>query len=380
MRPPSRKEDVSPPVSKLVKDKKRKRILTSDAPKPKKSEAHKSKKDTVVLPAEVGQRPREEEEENEEDSSELVARTKRNTEAPKATELVRVGEIQPQIEMGLGRASVLHHESLFKSRRELSRYEAKIQGLTKEKNALRLLAEQREKEIKGLRVEPAMAQREQRELTEQVNKVLDAYGLGLGVMSNDSILQVQRLQETIVQLRGEVDEVKAEIAVWKQKMDRLALEKKVARAKLSSTESQLQGMKQKNLELVKKIEELQARLDMELAAVKSEVETAKVDAEVIMSVYRSNTKAAQARAKEVADATQSRVYWVAKHIKCQSRKETLEEIHARGFNLVVEIENAKELEAEAKVLLFSDDDDSESGSGSESGGDPDGEDVAPEEN
>ncbi|XP_019257798.1 PREDICTED: uncharacterized protein LOC109236019 [Nicotiana attenuata] len=139
-------------------------------------------------------------------------------------------------------------------------------------------------------------------------------------------------------------------------------------------------MKEKSLEQAKKIEELQARLDTEIAAAKSEAETVKADAEAIVAVYRPDAEAAQARAKEVSDAAQARAYWVAEHAKCQSRRETLEEIHARGFNLAVEIKNAKELEAEAKALLSSDDDDFGSVSGSESGGDPDGDDVAPEEN
>ncbi|XP_019248800.1 PREDICTED: uncharacterized protein LOC109228073 [Nicotiana attenuata] len=463
MRPPSGEEEVSPSAPKPVKNKKTKRVSTSEDPKPKKSKARKPKKDTTILPAEVVQRLRDEEEENKDDGSELVARVKRSTEAPKASESVKVGEIQPRIEriseedpgkvpelletedasrrdeqsagmsegasseasrkeenlpsdslgaieigdspplpsfsegevweaqamkapqfptscvdpeckqtiiikvpedarvfvapvgvasylqglvteedqalmdevgapclfneaqQALNRASVLHHEAFFKSRREFSRYEAEIRGLIEEKNALKLLGEQKEQEIKGLRAELAMAQKEQSELTEQVNKVLDAYGLGLGVMANDSISQVQRLHETIVQLRGEVDEVKAETSMWKQKMDHLASEKEAARAQLSSAKIQLQGMKEKSLEQAKKIEELQARLETEIAAVKSEAETVKADAEAIATVYRSDAEAAQTRVKEVFDAAQARAYWVAEHAKAQSRRETLED-------------------------------------------------------
>ncbi|XP_019255503.1 PREDICTED: nucleoporin NUP159-like [Nicotiana attenuata] len=98
MRPPSREEEASPPAPKLAKDKKRKRVSTSETPKSKKSKARKSKKDTAVLPADLVQRLREKEEENEDAGFELVARTKRITEAPKAAEPVRVEEIQPRTE------------------------------------------------------------------------------------------------------------------------------------------------------------------------------------------------------------------------------------------------------------------------------------------
>jgi len=214
----------------------------------------------------------------------------------------------------------------------------------------------KEKEIEGLRAELAVAQKEQSKVNEKVNKVLDVYGLGSGVMANDSISQIQRLHETIAQLRGEVDEVKAETTVWKQKMDRLALEKEVARAQLLVAESQLQGVKEKSSSQTKKIEELEARLATELAKAKFEVEKVKANVEEIVAVYRSDAEAAQAWEKEVDNVAQTRAYWLAEHIQCQYRRDTLEEIHARSFDLAAEIKNAKELETEAKTLLSSNND------------------------
>ncbi|XP_070008110.1 uncharacterized protein [Nicotiana sylvestris] len=120
--------------------------------------------------------------------------------------------------------------------------------------------------------------------------------------------------------------------------------------------------------------------DASFELVTFEPENVKADAEAIVAVYRDDAEATQARAKKVADTTQTRSYWAAEHDKYQYRRETLEEIHARGFNFAVEIENAKELEAEDKTLLSFDDDDSGSVSGSESGGDSDCKGVAPEEN
>ncbi|XP_070036861.1 uncharacterized protein [Nicotiana tomentosiformis] len=64
-----------------------------------------------------------------------------------------------------------------------------------------------------------------------------------------------------------------------------------------------------------------------------------------------------------------------------SQLETLEEIHARVFDLTDEIIKAREREADAGALASSDDDDdAESKSGSESGEDLDGEEASPGEN
>ncbi|XP_070004419.1 uncharacterized protein [Nicotiana sylvestris] len=129
-----------------------------------------------------------------------------------------------------------------------------------------------------------------------------------------------------------------------------------------------------------------------LEAAKSEVKAAKADADAVVAIYQADVEAAQIRAKEVAEATQIRAKevfeaaqvqaeGVVEHAKCQSRRETLEEIHARGFDLTTEIENAKELEVEARKLAYPDDDDDESGSLSEFGSreDTDGGDVSPED-
>ncbi|XP_070035537.1 uncharacterized protein [Nicotiana tomentosiformis] len=69
----------------------------------------------------------------------------------------------------------------------------------------------------------------------------------------------------------------------------------------------------------------------------------------------------------------------------QSRRETLEEIHARGFDLTEEIKRDKELEADAEALASDDDDDDDddddgSKSRSKSGEEPDGDKTAPRDN
>ncbi|XP_070010559.1 uncharacterized protein [Nicotiana sylvestris] len=269
IRPPSSEEETSPPSPKLVKDKKRKRISTSKDPKPKKNPARKPKKDIVTLPAKVVQWLREEEEENEDDGSELVAQMKRNTEAPKAAESMRLEEIPPQTE------GVLEEDP------------GRVPELSETEDASR-----------------------------QNEQSAEAHGISSGVMANTSISQVQQKSERIEQFREEDNMMKVETLGWKQNMDHLASEKEVAGAQLSSSESQLQGMKEKS----------------------------------------------SAQIAELA--------------KYQSRRETLEEIHARGFNLTNEIRKAKELEDDAKALSSFDDDDDDAGSNS--GEDPKGEEAAPE--
>ncbi|XP_070049324.1 uncharacterized protein [Nicotiana tomentosiformis] len=153
-------------------------------------------------------------------------------------------------------------------------------------------------------------------------------------------------------------------------MDRLASEKDVVRAQLSSVERQLQSVKVENLARAQKVKELETQLAAELARATSE-------AEVLVPSYRADAEAANTRAKEIYDAAEVRLSRVADHARRQSRRETLEEVHARGFDLTADIESAKFLEDEAGALLS---DDEDSASGSESGGDEDEapEDAAPE--
>ncbi|XP_070039914.1 uncharacterized protein [Nicotiana tomentosiformis] len=133
-------------------------------------------------------------------------------------------------------------------------------------------------------------------------------------------------------------------------------------------------MKEKSSAQARKIEELEARL----ASAFAKAEKAKADIDAIVAVYLADAEAVQAQAREAAETAQTRAHWVVELAKCQSRRETLEEIHARGFDLTEEILKAKELEADVGALAFDDDD--ESKSRSESGEEPDGEETAPGDN
>ncbi|XP_070049014.1 uncharacterized protein [Nicotiana tomentosiformis] len=217
-----------------------------------------------------------------------------------------------------------------------------LQWVTKERNSLKLLLGQKGEEIKDLQSELAWAHLDQIDLSEQVIILLKAYGLDTGTMANFSVSQLQQKIEMIGKLREDVNVIRAESLKWKEGIDRFAAEKETARAQLSSAENQLQKMKEKSLVQAGRIEELEHRLASELAKVESDAEKAKADADALVAVYRANAKAAQ--------------------------RETLEEIHARGFDLAEEIKRAKELEVDNEALVSDDDDDeNDDDDGSKSG-------------
>ncbi|XP_070034908.1 uncharacterized protein [Nicotiana tomentosiformis] len=286
-----------------------------------------------------------------------------------------------EVQLAVNRALAVHREAYSRSRAELHRFEIDLRRVTEERNALKLLFGQRKEEIKGLRAELAKAHQDQTDLTEQVMLILRTHGLDSGLKANISVSQLQQKLETIGQLREEVDTIRAETMGWKDGMDRLATEKETIRAQLSSTVSQLQGMKEKSLVQARRIEELEARLASELAKAKSDAEKAKSYADALVAVYRADTEAAQVQAREAVETANTRAHWVAELAKCRSRRETLEEIHAWGFDLTEEIKSSKELEADAEALASDDDDDDDDDDdGSKIGEEPDGDKTAPGDN
>ncbi|XP_070004242.1 uncharacterized protein [Nicotiana sylvestris] len=159
----------------------------------------------------------------------------------------------------------------------------------------------------------------------------------------------------IEQLRGEVDQVKANCNPWKENMDHLATEKEAALANLVSAETQLQGAKEKNSTQAKRIDELEVKLaeaGAEVAEARAEVEKTNATADKTIVVYLRDAEATQTELREDSDR-EKRSNDLAKF---QSRRETLEEIHARGFDLTKEIAQAKVLEADVRFIVFSNDD------------------------
>ncbi|XP_070055010.1 uncharacterized protein [Nicotiana tomentosiformis] len=341
LRPSSVEEEASASNPKPVKDSKRKRASAFEDPKPKTRKARKPRKNTIPLTMEPVLRLRDEDEEEEEnDGSVLVARMKKTINAPKAAASMVIYKAPPRTEEMSGEGSgrvpksleiedashlrqqtvgisegagpealrteenapseplgaivvAVHREAFSRSRAELYRFEADLRRATEERNALRLLSGQREEEIKGLRAELAKAHQDQTDLAEQVMIILRTHGLDSGSEANISISQLQQKLEMIGQLREEVDIIRAKTMGWKDGMDRLAAEKETVRAQLSSTVSQLQGMKEKSSVQARRIEELEARLASELAKAKSDAEKAKSYADALVAVYRGDAEAAQ---------------------------------------------------------------------------------------
>lgn len=77
---------------------------------------------------------------------------------------------------------------------------------------------------------------------------------------------------------------------------------------------------------------------------KSMILVVKADADEMVSQYKADAQEVQDRMKDIVEQA-----------KRQSRREALEEIHARGFDLSAEIESAKGLEVEAKKLAYPED-------------------------
>lgn len=73
--------------------------------------------------------------------------------------------------------------------------------------------------------------------------------------------ELQQKFEMIGKLRGKVDQVKTDCHRWKENIDRLAADKKGALALIASAETQLLGIKVKNISHNNKIKELEFELD-----------------------------------------------------------------------------------------------------------------------
>ncbi|XP_019229061.1 PREDICTED: uncharacterized protein LOC109210143 [Nicotiana attenuata] len=252
----------------------------------------------------------------------------------------------------LNDASALFEEAqylLSRFRAKLSQCEVELKKVSGEKRALRLLCSQKEEELKALRTELAKAQKNEAELDEQVTVISTRYGLlGSTSEAKTTISQLQQKLAVIGQLRSEVDQVKADCHRWKKNMDQLAADKEAVTDQLASAETRLQGIEAKGLAQAKKIEELGAELaraQAKAVQAKAEAEKTKAVAEKSIAMYLRDVTAGNELAK------------------CRARRETLEEIHARGFNLAEEIAEAKARETNARFLDSSDDEDVESGSG-----------------
>ncbi|XP_070054391.1 uncharacterized protein [Nicotiana tomentosiformis] len=216
----------------------------------------------------------------------------------------------------------------------------------------KLLSEQQEGVAKNLQVELDVAQKEastlrqeHADLLEKV-KVFEVRNEGPVAEANNNTSEVQ---QKIDQLHKEMDKIQVMADGWKNKMDLLASEKETAQAKLSSVEVQLWVAKEKSDTWVQQNEDLQAllgsaiaerdSLGKELETMRSRLEATSTNADKMVAQYKADVEATKVRLKTTAE-----------YVRRLSRRETLKEIHARGFDIYAEIEEAKRLEVDAKRL------------------------------
>ncbi|XP_070058094.1 uncharacterized protein [Nicotiana tomentosiformis] len=429
----SGEEETKSPVPKPGEDKKRKTASQSEEPKPK---PRRVRRNIIALTMDSVQKLRDGEEEEKENASALTVRPRKAVEVSKLSEPPMTVKIKPRVEEASEKKSGGHpelpeveivsrpstatldwagsktpkidqsvpsdmlgtmiaghlpslptfYEEALREARELKTLDigrgssvgdpfrdcfTGVDDASDISDTSIILEEAQPKKTKDLQADLAKAREEEAELDKQVNILLIEYELDPTVEANTSLSQLQQKVEMIELHRGEVDQVKADCDRWKENMDRLAAEKETTLAKLSSAEVQLWGVKEKSSAQAKRIE----KLETGLVEAKAEIEKTKVMVDKSIAMYRANVEAAQMQLREASDREQ----WIIDSAKCQSQRETLEEIHTRGFDLSEEIARAKVLEAEARQLAsFDDEDDDEDGSRGRSDEGPEGE-VAPEE-
>ncbi|XP_070015757.1 uncharacterized protein [Nicotiana sylvestris] len=263
---------------------------------------------------------------------------------------------------GVDKADPVDVSSIFEEAQRLCSivnflWHSKLRRASNEEKNLRLLLDKKEEELKHLRSELTKAREYESELEKQVTSVLKKYGLPLpSSEANTSMSQLQQKLDMIGQLRGEVDQVQAGCNNWKAKMDTLVVAKNDALAKVSALEVQLRNAQGINLVQAGRIAELEAGLAKakdEGVEVRAEAREIQAKADRTVTIYLKDATDAQMELRGSSDQEKRSNDYARR----RSRRETLEEIHAKGFDLSEEIEQAKADEADAKFVLSSDDDD-----------------------
>ncbi|XP_070032804.1 uncharacterized protein [Nicotiana tomentosiformis] len=233
-----------------------------------------------------------------------------NVSSAATKELTRKPPLQMFIPMGCPtcadfKASVLHHETFLRYRKELNQQEADTRGLTKKRDAYKLLSEKLQTDLDAVRKEHA-------DLVEQVRRVFEVSDDESDTVANGPNPQVQKKLDQIEQLQAEVDTVKAEAEEWKRNMDHLTSEKETFRVQLTLAEVQLRAAKEKALVKAKKVEGLQSHLSSvvsdqgnmakELEVAKSEVIVVKAEADERVAQHKVVAEAAQDLEKKYGQA------------------------------------------------------------------------------
>ncbi|XP_070049503.1 uncharacterized protein [Nicotiana tomentosiformis] len=179
------------------------------------------------------------------------------------------------------------------------------------------------------------ARKEYADLVEHVKRVFEVSDDETDTVANDPNLYVQKKLDQIEQLQVEVDLIKAEAGEWKKNMDRLASENETARAEFASAEVQLQAAKEKTSAQAKKLEELQSQLNLAIFGQENlakELEAAKLE----VVVFRAEADDRVAQHKADAEVARDQARNMVKHANWQSRREALDRVYARDFDLLAE--------------------------------------------
>ncbi|XP_070014079.1 uncharacterized protein [Nicotiana sylvestris] len=190
----------------------------------------------------------------------------------------------------------MYDHALFRLREELSYHEKECKKLTSILRDSETHSAQGENELGELRADLERAFREKADLAAQVEQ-------------NGS--QISRLNAKILGLRKQSE---------------------VATEKLASSHDLLKNARK----------EIDA-----LAAAKSEIERN-------AAFYLDDVATTHKITHDVSIEAEQKLAQAIKHIKAEARRETLEEIGARGFDLSVDLEEARELERELALLIVPD--------------------------
>ncbi|XP_070025202.1 COP1-interactive protein 1-like [Nicotiana sylvestris] len=168
---------------------------------------------------------------------------------------------------------------------------------------------------------------------------------------NILILQLQSKTEDLERLWGEVGQAKYKYNELRAQIDALVAAKKNALAKASSLKVQLQNTHENSLVQTSRIASLESDLlktKTEVVDVWADAKTIRAKADKKVAIYLKDVVDARAELREASDReSRSNEY-----TRCKSRRQTLEEIHARVFDLSEKIEQAKEDKYDAKFLVF----------------------------
>ncbi|XP_070005668.1 uncharacterized protein [Nicotiana sylvestris] len=224
-----------------------------------------------------------------------------------------------------------------KLKSKLLRYETRLWKTLDEEKSLRCFCEKRAKELIHLRYE--------------MNRSLNYEGR--------LERQLQSKTEDLECLWGEVGHVKYEYNKLKVQIDAHITSKKNALAMASALVVQLRNTRKNSFVQTSKIENIESdllKMKTEVVDTWEEDEEIRAKADKKVAIYLKDVADARAELRGDSD-------WVRRsneYARCRPRSETLEQIHARGFDLSEEIEQTKVDEYDAKILV-SDAEDNEEG-------------------